>query len=538
MRSVSKRPSAPRKLVVGVVLTVAAIGVFSISPPATSNEAESDGGRGGGPVRVEAEVPVTAMDQSRKPANNSPQIAAHPDGGMLALASRVDAPDFSCALHLSGDGGSSWVPTDPVPQLPEGAEKCYGPQVAFGSDGTLYYLFAGLSGEGNTPMGVFLTVSHDRGQTFSEPRRILGEFNFAASMAIDRTRGESDRLYFTWVEARSEVGTGSFGPAPNPVMGAYSDDGGQSLSEPVRVSDADRERVVAPTIDVDGDGRVHIAYYDLLEDHRDYQGLEGPTWDGQWELVWTSSEDGGELFSDGEVVAEVRPHERIMVIFTAAPPALSTGQNGQVCVGWTGARHGSADVFARCRSSTREEWHEPVRLNDDPLDAEATQELPQLAIAPNGRVDAVFYDRRRGPGDDYTDVFYATSSDGGQTFEKNGRITSQYSFRLLGQQYPLLPSAEGMVEFGNRLGLHAGNDAAVAAWADTRNSRPPSTAQDVFAAVLTDFPQGTSGSGIPAGWLAGAVAAVAGGALLAVIGRRQRPSSRAEGDSAISEARS
>lgn len=47
------------------------------------------------------------------------------------------------ALHVSGDGGRSWAPIDPVPELPVGAEKCYGPEVAFDRNGVLHYLFVG-----------------------------------------------------------------------------------------------------------------------------------------------------------------------------------------------------------------------------------------------------------------------------------------------------------------------------------------------------------------------------------------------------------
>ena len=73
-----------------------------------------------------------------------------------------DALDFGCALEVSGDAGGTFVPANPVPTLPPGAEKCYGPEVAFDRKGTLYFLFVGLRGTGNTPMGVFLTSSSDR----------------------------------------------------------------------------------------------------------------------------------------------------------------------------------------------------------------------------------------------------------------------------------------------------------------------------------------------------------------------------------------
>ena len=85
------------------------------------------------------EVPVTAMDRTREPANNSPLLVADPsEPRFVALANRMDAPDFSCALQLSGDGGRGWAPADPVPKLPRGADKCYAPEGAFDRGGVLY----------------------------------------------------------------------------------------------------------------------------------------------------------------------------------------------------------------------------------------------------------------------------------------------------------------------------------------------------------------------------------------------------------------
>lgn len=460
--------------------------------PALANDADPD---------VAHETPVTPMDRDVRPGHNSPQFAVHPDDeSFIALANRLDAPGFGCALHLSGDGGESWAPTNPVPEIPEGAHSCYGPEIAFGPDGTLYYLFVGLSGGGNTPMGVFLTTSHDNGRSFGAPRQLLGEFKFGLQMAIDRDAGDRGRLHLAWIEAISEVSVGSFGPPPNPIMSAHSDDGGNTFSDPVRVSDEDRDRVVAPTLALGPDGEVHIAYYDLLDDARDYQGVEGPVWDGNWEIVLATSEDRGESFDDGSVVDDaIEPHERVMVIFTQPPPALAIGPEGQVCLAWTDARHGRPDILARCRPADGEEFRDAAQVNDTPTGNDHTQELPQLSFAESGRLDAIFYDRRHSSDDDHQHVFFASSTDGGQTFSENVQVTSQASFVEIGQRY-LIPSAQGMFESGDRLGLHSTETHAVAAWADMRNSRPRTTAQDIFTATLVDLPEG--GSVAEGGWSA------------------------------------
>lgn len=439
-----------------------------------------------GPGRpgVGVEVPVTAMDRTREPANNSPLLVADPEEPrFVVLANRLDAPDFSCALQVSGDGGRGWAPARPVPKLPPGADKCYAPEVAFDRSGTLYYLFVGLAGRGNEPMGVFLTTSADRGRTFSAPRRVLGPMNYSVRMAIDPGRGRRGRLHLVWLKATSDPPLGGFGPPPNPIVAAYSDDGGHSFSRPIQVSDPQRQRVVAPALTLGDDGGVHVGYYDLGRDAVDYQGLEGPVWEGKWSLVVARSADGGQTFGRGVVAdAAIVPPERVMLIFTMAPPAL-VARGERVCVAWTDGRQGDRDVLSRCSDNQGDSWEKPRRVNDDRVGNGVSQYLPRLAMAPDGRLDAVFYDRRRDRGNIGTDVFYTYSTDGGRDFARNVRLNGDSFDPRIGQQYAVA-SAQGQFEFGSRLGLLARRDGALAAWADTRNSLPLGKAQDIFSAAV------------------------------------------------------
>lgn len=457
------------------------------------------------------EVPVTAMNQAVGPANNSPTLLANPaDRRFVVLANRLDAPDFSCALHVSGDGGQLWAPVEPVPQLPEGAEKCYAPEVAFDAEGVLYYLFVGLAGRGNEPMGAFLTTSDDQGRTFTPPRQVLGPLNFAVRMAIDPDLGETGRLHLVWIEATSDPPLGGFGPPPNPILAAYSDDGGHSFSDPVQVNDAERTRVVAPTLELGADHAVHVAYYDLERDAVDYQGLEGPVWPETWSVVLATSSNGGDGFGSGSVIDDsVVPPERVMLIFTMTPPALAV-RGDQVCAAWADGRHGDSDILGRCSGSLGRDWEAIRRLNDDPEGNGLSQFMPNLAFSPEGRLDAIFYDRRPHPHNVLNYVFLTFSTDGGDSWAPNVRLTRHASNSRVGQQYAN-PSAEGKVEFGSRLGLLSRRGDALAAWADTRNSRPDTKGQDVFSTIVELPPAPRSGSRLGVALLAlGGVALIVG----------------------------
>lgn len=479
----------------------------------------SDATSDGAPSEILPELPVTAMNERVAAANNTPDLAVDPtDDDFVVMAHRLDAPDFSCALQVSGDGGRTWLPADPIPQLPEGAEKCYAPEVAFDRDGRLYYLFVGLAGDGNQPMGVFLTASDDRARSFRPPVQVLGPRNYAVRLALDPTVGEQGRLHLAWIAATRDPPLGGFAPADNPIRHAYSDDGGQSWSEPTRVSDPDRDRVVAPALAVGADRTVHLAYYDLTDDAVDYRGLEGPTWQGTWSLVLATAPDGRRFGDEVVVTDAIEPHERVLLIFTMPPPALASGPAGRVCTAWTDARFGDADALARCSADGGASWHDLVRLNDDAESTGAVQYQPQLATAPSGRIDAVFYDRRDTAErtSDETDagfnhVSYTYSTDGGQSFAANRRLTSAASFTGIGQRYTVT-SAQGRAEWGSRMGLASRQDRAVAAWTDTRNQRR-GTGQDLFATTVVFSPPGGFGTAWPrlagAALLAGAVVVLA-----------------------------
>lgn len=465
---------------------------------------------------------ATSNDLREPRAHNSPELAVDPtDDRFAALAYRLDNPDFSCGLQLSGDGGDSWVDGEPLVALPPGVDHCYAPQVVFDADGTLYYLFVGLSGQGNTPQGVWLTNSEDRGRSFARPWQVLGEFNYQVRLAIDRQMDGQGRLHLVWLAVREGPTLGALPPTHNPVVAAHSDDGGRTFSEPVEVSGPERRLVVAPDIAIGGAGEVHIVYYDLKDDVRDYQGLEGPVWPEPWAVEVASSSDGGESFVAPVVVdGGVQPAERVMVIFTMPPPSIAADGDGHVYAAWHEARQDDWDVVAASSADQGGSWTEPVVVGDDHA-ASTRQLLPQLAVAPDGRVEVVFFDRQGGAADHLQHVGYAVSHDHGHSFSAVQRLTTEASDSRSGPRAHL-PVAQGRIEFGTGLALHAGHTAALAAWPDTRFAVPGTAQQDLYTNLVARDAAGSTARWWLTGVLAtlGAVAAVG----LVILGWRRRGS--------------
>jgi hypothetical protein len=275
-------------------------------------------------------------------------------------------------------------------------------------------------------------------------------------------------------------------------MATHSDDGGRTFARPVQVSDPARRYVVAPALALGPDHAVHVAYYDLQDDARDYYGLEGPSWEKTWSLVVSGSSDGGERFGRGVVVDDrIRPSRRVMLIFTMPPASLVAGPE-RTCAAWTDARNGDDDAFARCSGDRGRSWSGLRRLNDDRVGDGRSQYLPRLSLSPQGRIDAIFLDRRRDPDNVFYDVYYTRSTDGGRTFAPNLRLTRFASDSRIGQRY-LNRSAKGQNEIGSRLGLLSRDSSVLAAWPDTHNSDASTSAQDIFAAEVSPLPEAGGG---------------------------------------------
>ncbi|HUP68638.1 MAG TPA: sialidase family protein [Acidimicrobiales bacterium] len=469
-----------RAVVVIATLTVLATGVWLA--------ARSSGGEQVKPKAhvVGPDLPVTAMDGNLEPASNSPSIVADPtDDRFVVIANRIDSPGFSCDLQASGDGGLTWVSATPVFTLPEGVERCYAPEAAFDAKGVLHYVFVGLKGAGNEPVGVFLMSSPDRARTWTTPRQVLGPLNFAVRMVIDQSHGKEGRMHLVWLKASSDPPLGGFGPPPNPILAAHSDDGGKTFSAPVQVSGHGGQLVVAPSVALGENNAIYVAYYDLQQDTRDYLGLEGPVWDRTWSVEVATSTNGGKSFAKGVVVEDkVAPPSRPMLIYTLAPPALVADDQGRVCTAWTDARHGDADALVACSGwKDQRGWSAPKRLNDDDTGNGSSQYLPQLGLTDDGRLDAIFYDRRGDPANVAVDVFYTFSTNGARSFRPNTRLTSESFDSRIGQQYTNV-SAQGQFDPGSRLGVLSGPDKVLTAWADARNSVVTSTAQDLFSTTV------------------------------------------------------
>lgn len=469
--------------------------------------------------RAVAPIDAGARDPRDIRAHNSPSLVRNPrDEANLVVSNRIDTPAFSCALHVSLDGGVSWSETA-VP-IPAGEEdKCYAPDVAFGADGTLYASYVTLQGVGNVPNAGWVVSSTDQGRSLSTPVKALGPRSFQVRVLADATT--PGLLYLSWLQAGG-VATLGFSGTSNAVNVARSIDGGLTWEQPTRVDSSSRSRPLAPSMALGPKGALYVAYLDLGDDVLDYSGAHagsgGDPYPGPWTMIVARSTDQGRSWQEAVVDDRMVPAERLLAFIPPFPSLAVDPKRGSVHVAFTDGRAGDPDVWLWTSKDGGDTWAPPRRVNDTPEADGTSQYLPEVAVSAGGRLDVVYYDRRADPENVTNEVSLQSSSDGGRTFTPRIPLSDRPFDSRIG-----FGSERGLPDLGSRLGLVASKASAVVVWTDTRGGTQASNKQDL-AVVPVRFPgTGVLARSAPFLRAGGMVLAVAGLAAAVFAGRRLRP---------------
>ena len=469
-----RSPSAPvrLRLVLGAALVLAG-SCAAVAPSLIDKDPEAK--RVGGNRFVN----TGALNLADIGANNSPTVVRNPRNQReLAVSNRVDSPRFSCGLHVSRDGGTRWSGIS-IP-IPRGEEpKCFAPDVAYGADGTLFLAFVTLKGLGNVPNAVWLARVGRDGR-LSKPVKLLGKLSFQVRLVADPIK--PDRLYLTWLKA-SDVALYQFTQPGNPAVFMRSDDGGRSWGKPVNLSAPGLDRVVAPSLAVGSGGDLHALYLDLAGDRLDYHGAHvgrgGPPYPGPWRLISARSVNGGRTWRSAIVDPRLKPIERFLVFLPAFPSLAVDRESGRVYASFHDGRLGDADAYLWTSGDGGRSWSGARRINDTGRGDGTAQYLPKIAVAPGGRLDVLYYDRRRDRRDRRNEVAMQSSFDDGKTFSSSLRLSDRPFDSKIG-----FGSERDLPDIGSRLGLVSTDDAAFGVWTDTRAGTEASRKQDLAGALV------------------------------------------------------
>ena len=510
---------------------------------------------------VEAPRQVTAgTDPTR--LFNIPSLAVHPDDPATVVMAVGDTRNGGCGLWVSRDGGLSWENTAPT-VLPEDQPFCIQrprgdtSNVTFADDGTLYVSLSGSSpatGHPNGPISLLVARSEDLGRTHetvtvapadqitldpadygNEGEPVEGNlWHKFSRLAVDPD--DPDKLYVGW-----RWGLWGLDLQPPEVSLPFrpyiasSDDGGQTWSEPVdllaEASGVEGYGGSAALPVVGPDGTVYAFSEESVQSPPEGQPRPPAR------LFMFTSTDGGATWESSIVNDGSRPIE-------IAVPAVNP-DNGELYLVYA-AREDTAEdappapseVYFTMSGDRGATWSEPVNITDDDPSRLRDQYLPDIDVAPDGRIDVAWYDFRNDPfyspegvegmgntaGQRYWDVYYAHSRDAGATWSANTRITKN-----------LIDGAEG-VTFANSdtrgpIGIASADDAAYVAWSDSRPTGRVGGAEDAYFSRIRfaeTAPLGTAAAGGDrwAWGVLGAGLALALGGLALVVGMRRssRPS--------------
>ncbi|MDQ3895713.1 MAG: glycoside hydrolase [Actinomycetota bacterium] len=417
-----------------------------------------------GPIQPVSDDPQLAIN-----VNTSPVVAADPRRqGVLVVAGRVDAPKLDCKVAVSTTGGEAWRRID-LPRAPDAA-NCFWPAVAFDGDGDLLVLYTPTGGPFNLPTGLWLQRFTTDFAADGPPVHVSGPLAFQPGLAVD-----GRRVLVAWIRANDVRSTKplGFGPPPNPIVVARSEDGGRTFAPPVTVSEPAR-LAVQPTLLAGPGGQVVIGALDLGEDLTTYQsadeGRPGPPPAERWRVVAWRSADGGESFGPAiTVVDDVVPSQRVLIDLAPAPAFAVDPAHGRIYATW----ESGLDVLLSRSDDGGATWAPARRIGPQP----GGQFLPGIGIAPDGRVDVAFYDRSGDPDDVLAEVVVASSWDGGRSFA-TGRISD-------GRFDSIVGSFTGdNVMLGSHLGVVSRPGGATVVWADTTRGNRVNNIVDLVSATV------------------------------------------------------
>jgi hypothetical protein len=334
------------------------------------------------------------------------------------------------------------------------------------------------------PNGLFVYKSTDGGASWTEPVAVINNvpdvFEDKELIACDRSGGPyTDNLYVAWVR---------FGVTAD-ILISRSTDGGNSFAGPVTVSDV--SFVQWPVTCVGPNSGVYVAWIEIANDR----------------MRLDRSYDGGQTFGSDITIQNVNHAERYIngTIWVFSFPAMdidiTNGPfSGNLYVAYMDDSPGfsDTDIFFTCSTDEGNTWSQKVRINDDPLNNGCDQFHPWLTVAPDGSIIVVFLDRRNDPANLLMDLYMTTSTDGGNNWSQNERVstvscdptagsgfTDHRERGMITDQPAILADRAGLL--GEYIGVTASSILDIhPIWTDTRMGN-----QDVFVGV-----RDTAGTGI------------------------------------------
>ena len=155
----------------------------------------------------------------------------------------------------------------------------------------------------------------------------------------------------------------------------------------------------------------------------------------------------------------INPEGLIGQVFLVADRSGTSSNNNvymMASVQPTGFSTGSEVMFVRSTDSGQT-FSAPKRVNDDPINHSKWHWMGTLAVAPNGRIDSVWFDTRNAANNTDSQLFYSYSTDAGNTWSPNVAVSNAFN-PFLGY-----PNQNKMGDYMTIVSDNTGGDVAYAA---------------------------------------------------------------------------
>ncbi|UCE37261.1 MAG: hypothetical protein JSW00_17580 [Thermoplasmata archaeon] len=414
--------------------------------------------------------PNKMVNDDGGPSQFQPSIAIDNEGNIYLAWTDQRNGNYDIYFASSTDGGNSFSPNKMVND-DVSIPRQYEPSMAIGNNGNIYLAWAD---ERNGDSDIYFASSTDGGNSFSPNKKVSDDtvnmIQLHPSIAIDG----ADNIYIAWWDYRH----GFFGD----IYFAKSTDGGNSFSANKKVNDdvmnAAQDK---PSIAVDGLGNIYIAWGDNRSGNYDiylatstdggnsfsvnkkvnddvigakqkYPSIVADsagniyiTWmddrSGNYDIYFARSTDGGNTFSTNKKVNDDSGDNR------QTDPCVTVDTLDNIYIAWRDGRNGNYDIYFTRTTDGGNTFSINKKVNDDAGNND--QRDPCIAVDRVGNIYIAFRDDRNG---DY-DIYFAKSTDGGNTFSPNKRVNDD-----IGSNIQLSPS----------IGVDDGGYIYIA-WEDRRN---------------------------------------------------------------------
>jgi len=319
-------------------------------------------------------------------SNNSdfsftPQTAVDSSGNIFIVWEDDASNNNNILFSRSSDGGATFS----TPKIISNSTRFpFDPRIAVDSHNGINVVWND-DGPGN--LDILFSRSTDGGTTFSTPVNVSHDPDSSSSPQI--ATDSAGNIFVTW-----ESDTGVLG-----VLFSRSVDGGVTFSAPVMVS-TNAGGSMAPQMAVDAAGNVNLVWEDDIASSSD--------------ISYSRSQDHGQTFS--------APKSLSHNVGNSNGAQISADLTGNVNVVWENDSPGNFDVFFTRSTDGGLNFSALSNLSHSPGSASSAQ----IGTDPGGNINVIWVDST--PPSSSTDIYFARSADGGNSFSAPLNISNNPGF--------------------------------------------------------------------------------------------------------------